>query len=83
MWHDIPCIGSNADAAGQAIGDGENGLLVAYDDRPALGEALVCILKDSNYRAELRAAAAESARNLFGYERFGEDVLWALEIVPS
>jgi len=80
MWHGLPCIGSTADAAGQVIRDGETGLLVPYDDRPALGEALVRILEDSDYCARLGEAAARRARDFFGYERFKDDVLRALEI---
>ncbi len=83
MWHGIPCIGSTADAAGQVICDGETGLLVPYDDRPALGEALVRILRDSDYCARLGEAAARRARDDFGYDRFKRDVLRALEIVPE
>ena len=80
MWHGIPCIGSDADAAGQVILDGETGLLVPYDDRPALGDALVRILGDSEFCARLGEAAAKRARDYFGYDRFKEDVLRALEI---
>ena len=80
MWHGIPCIGSNADAAGQVISEGETGLLVPYDDRPALADALVRILSDSEYSARLGEAAAKRARDYFGYDRFKEDVLRALEI---
>jgi phosphatidylinositol alpha-1,6-mannosyltransferase len=82
MWHGLPCIGSYADAAGQVISDGETGLLGPYDDRPALGEALVRILEDSDYCARLGEASAKRARDYFGYERFKKDVLRALEIVP-
>lgn len=80
MWHGLPCVGSNADAAGQVISDGETGLLVPYDDRPALTEAMVRILGQSEYRRDLGQAAAARARDYFGYERFKEDVLSALGI---
>ena len=67
MWHGLPCIGSNADAAGQVISDRETGLLVPYDGRPALGEALVRILEDPDYGARLEKAAARRARDYFEY----------------
>jgi phosphatidylinositol alpha-1,6-mannosyltransferase len=80
MWHGVPCIGSTADAAGQVIRDGETGLLVPYNDVPALGEALIRILGDADYRARLGEAAMLGARDDFGYDRFKSDVLRALEI---
>ncbi len=76
----MPCVGSNADAAGQVISDGETGLLVPYDDRPALTEAMVRILGQPEYRRDLGQAAAARARDYFGYERFKKDVLSALGI---
>ncbi|MFP6655474.1 MAG: glycosyltransferase family 4 protein [Myxococcota bacterium] len=80
MWHGLPCIGSDADAAGDVISDGETGLLVPYDDRPALTEAVVRILIDPDYRARLGEASRRRARDQFAYERFKRDVLNALEI---
>jgi phosphatidylinositol alpha-1,6-mannosyltransferase len=80
MWHGLPCIGSDADAAGDVISDGETGLLVPYDDRPALAEALVHLLIDPDYRARLGEAAGRRARIHFAYERFKNDVLRELEI---
>ena len=83
MWHGLPCIGSDSDAASQVISEGETGLLVPYADRPALGKALVRILEDSDYRARLGEAAARRARETFGYDRFKADVLRALEIADE
>jgi phosphatidylinositol alpha-1,6-mannosyltransferase len=83
MWHGVPCIGSTADAAGQVIRDGETGLLVPYDDVPALGEALIRILGDSDYCTRLSEAAAIRARDYFSYNRFKADVLRALEIMDD
>ena len=80
MWHGLPCIGSDADAAGQVISSGETGLLVPYDDRPALGEAIVRILDDPDYQRRLGEAARRRAKEYFGYERFKCDVLRELEL---
>lgn len=80
MWHGLPCIGSNADAASEVISAGETGLLVPYDDRPALCEAMVRLLAEPDYRQQLGEAAALRAREHFGYERFKKDVLSALGI---
>jgi phosphatidylinositol alpha-1,6-mannosyltransferase len=81
MWHGLPCIGSDADAAREVISAGQTGLLVPYDDRPALCEAMIRILAEPDYRNQLGEAATLRAREYFCYERFKKDVLSALGIV--
>jgi len=44
--------------------DGENGLLVPRSDIPALADALVRLLTDTELRASLGAAAAATAEDL-------------------
>ena len=82
MWHGTPCIASSQDAAGEVIRDGESGLLVPYADPAALAAALVRLLGDPDLRARMGEAGRRRARERFGFARFREDLLGALELDP-
>lgn len=80
MWHGLPCIGSNSDAAGQVIVDGETGCLVPYADPRATADAVSALLADPARARALGEAGRRRAREHFGYERFRADLLAALEL---
>jgi phosphatidylinositol alpha-1,6-mannosyltransferase len=80
MWHGLPCIGSTADAAAEVIRDGVTGALVPYGDAPATAEALIALLRDPARRRALGEAGMREARERFGFPRFQEDLLRALEL---
>jgi len=83
MWHGLPCIGSTADAAGDVIADGETGVLVPYGDVAALADAVSRFLSDADRVRALGDASRRRAREHFGYPRFRDDVIAALELDRS
>ena len=83
MWHGLPCIGSTLDAAGEVIADGETGLLVPYDAPEPLADALVRLLSDPALAARMGSAGAADARRRFGYARFRDDLLDALDLAAG
>jgi phosphatidylinositol alpha-1,6-mannosyltransferase len=82
LWHGLPCVGSTADAAGEVIAAGETGLLVPYGDVAAVGEAVASLLADPERCRRMGEAGARAARERFGYARFRDDLLRALELPP-
>jgi glycosyltransferase involved in cell wall biosynthesis len=80
MWWGLPCIGTTADAASQVIAAGETGELVPYGDVAALEGALLRLLSDRELADRMGAAGRLRARDRFGYRRFREDLLAALEL---
>jgi phosphatidylinositol alpha-1,6-mannosyltransferase len=83
MWHGLPCIGSTLDAAGEVIAEGETGLLVPYDAPEPLADALVRLLSDPALAARMGSAGAADARRRFGYARFRDDLLHALDLAAG
>ena len=80
MWHGLACIGSTADAAGEVIEPEATGVLVPYGDPRALARTLGDLLTDPERCRRLGEAARRRAREHFGYERFRDDLLRALEL---
>ena len=80
MWHGIPCIGSTADAAREVIADGRTGLLVPYGDVEAIGAAVGALLREPERCRAMGDAGQREARERFGYPRFRDDVLRALDV---
>jgi phosphatidylinositol alpha-1,6-mannosyltransferase len=78
LWHGLPCLGSTADAAGQVIRDGENGVLVPYGDVQAIGDAVAGLLANVDRCRALGEAGSRDARERFTYPRFRDDFLTAL-----
>ena len=78
----VPVVAGNAGGAVDAVADGETGLLVDPTDADAVADALVTVLRDSDLRARLGAAAAERAE-IFAWpavaRRVEEVVLEAIE----
>lgn len=64
----VPQVATDVGGTGEAVLDGETGLLVAPHDPPALAEAIATLLADPGRREEM--AAASRARHA---ERFGID----------
>jgi phosphatidylinositol alpha-1,6-mannosyltransferase len=80
MWHGLPCIGSTADAAGQVIEDGVTGRLVPYGDARASAEAVAALLADPARAGAMGEAGRRRARERFGFDRFRNDLLRALDL---
>jgi phosphatidylinositol alpha-1,6-mannosyltransferase len=80
MWHGLPCIGSTADAAGQVIEDGVTGLLVRYGDARASADAVAGLLSDPARARGMGEAGRRRACERFGFERFRNDLLAALDL---
>jgi phosphatidylinositol alpha-1,6-mannosyltransferase len=80
MLHGLPCIASTLDAGAEIVQEGKTGLLVPYDDPAALADAILSILRNPARARELGQAAKRRARERFGYERFRDGLLEALEL---
>jgi phosphatidylinositol alpha-1,6-mannosyltransferase len=80
MWHGLPCIGSNLDAAGQVIVDSETGCLVPYGDPAATADAVASLLLNPERARRMGEAGRRRAEEHFGYARFRRDLLSALEL---
>lgn len=59
-----PVVATSGHGFDEYLRDGENGLLVPRSDIPALADALVRLLTDTELRASLGAAAAATAEDL-------------------
>lgn len=79
MAHQLPCIGSIHDAAGEVIDHGTTGLLVDLEDRESLGRAVVQLLRDPGLRRRMGQAGRERLERQFSFERFSRDLLALLE----
>ena len=80
MLHGLPCVGSDADAAGTVIRDGETGVLVPFGDVPALESAIAGLFLDPARALRLGAAGTRRARERYTYPRFRAALLEALGI---
>lgn len=65
-----PCLGSQADAAGDVIVDGETGRLVDPGDRQALAAAIVPFLLDAQLRDRMGSAGRRRYEQQFTFDRF-------------
>lgn len=70
MAHQLPCLGSRQDAAGEVIQDGVTGLLVDQHDTAGLASALVSLLSDRERRAEMGRAGQLRLRTTFSVPAF-------------
>ncbi len=80
MWHGLPCIGSNSDAAPEVVRDGESGAIVPYSAPDILAETIVTLLHDPARRARMGNAARLEATTRFAFARFRVDFLDALSL---
>jgi phosphatidylinositol alpha-1,6-mannosyltransferase len=72
MSHQLPCIGSIHDAAGDVIVDGITGCLVDQHDGRALAEAISDLLLNEPRRQAMGTAGFKRVREEFTYDRFRE-----------
>jgi glycosyltransferase involved in cell wall biosynthesis len=68
-----PIVATRAGGTGEAVIDGEGGLLVAVNDEAAFSSALLAMLSDPEMRRKCGAAAHERAERLFSVEQFVAD----------
>jgi glycosyltransferase involved in cell wall biosynthesis len=60
-----PVISTDIPVVNEIIRDGENGLLIPYDDAPALAHAICAVLEDASLRARLVAGGQRSIAERF------------------
>ncbi len=70
----VPVVGTRVVGTTDAVEDGVTGLLVPYDDAPALAQAVLRILGDPELARRLRGTAAERVRRGFARERWTAQV---------
>jgi L-malate glycosyltransferase len=66
----LPVVATSAGGTGEAVIDGEGGLLVPVGDERALGATLLRMLADETMRRAFGAAARERAIRLFSVEQY-------------
>jgi glycosyltransferase involved in cell wall biosynthesis len=76
----IPCVASRSPGLQESVRDGETGFLVPHADVPALGEALVRLLRDDSLWWEMGRAAQTWAAE-FHWERSASETLALAEEV--
>lgn len=67
-----PCIGGRAGGAPEVVEDGRTGLLVDFEDEPALEAALDLLLGDAELRRRLGEAGRRRVEEHFTFGRFRE-----------
>jgi glycosyltransferase involved in cell wall biosynthesis len=65
----LPVVSTTVGSIGEAVGDGETGLLVEPRDATQLADALTRLLSDAELRAQFRAASRAKALTQFPIER--------------
>jgi glycogen synthase len=76
-----PVISTNIPVVDEIVRDGENGLLIPYDDSAALGRAILSVLGDDTLRARLVAGGRRSLDEQFSPERLVAQVIKAYQDV--
>src|SRR5439155_832735 len=74
-----PIVAAAVGGIPEMLVDGESGVLVPPDDAPALGRALVALLRDPARRARLGAAARERLVTRFPLAGFADGVFAAFD----
>jgi phosphatidylinositol alpha-1,6-mannosyltransferase len=80
MWHGLPCLGSDADAARCVIDHGTTGWLVSYGDVPAIADAVIQALSDSALVSRMGAAGRRVVDARFSSAQFEGALLEALDL---
>jgi len=60
-----PVISTDIPVVREIVRDGENGLLIPYDDAPALARAIIAVLEDTGLRARLVAGGRRTLAERF------------------
>ena len=72
-----PVVGTRAGGIPESVADGETGLLVPVRDAPALGEAIVRLLRDPSLGRAFGDAGRERVRDRFSAERMVDETVAA------
>ncbi|MBI3307935.1 MAG: glycosyltransferase family 4 protein, partial [Candidatus Melainabacteria bacterium] len=70
MYHKKPCVGVKATAVPEVISDGKTGVLCNVDDKVALEESIIKLLKDDNIRSSYGMAGFEKLQKEFTFDDF-------------
>lgn len=82
-WHSLPCIGSDTDASGEVIVDGETEILVPFGDSETTANAILKLLANKDLAAAMGQAGRERCLDLFTADAFKERLCAALERVDA
>lgn len=69
----VPCVTTDVGSAGEVVLHGETGFVV-QESVAALSEAIIRLIRDSNKRQRMGAAAAAHASRAFGRQRLVTDI---------
>jgi phosphatidylinositol alpha-1,6-mannosyltransferase len=78
MRRGLPCIGSDADAAGEVIADGTTGRIVHDGDLAMLAAVTVELLRDPDRARAMGEAGRRREREVFTFDAFRANVSAAL-----
>jgi len=78
-----PVISTNIPVVDEIVRDGENGLLIPYDDTAALTDALISVLEDRALRARLVAGGIRSIDEQFDPQMLVQQVVEVYEHVTK
>lgn len=70
-----PVISTNIPVVNEIVSDGENGLLIPYDDSAALAHAMLSVLEQAELRAHLVAGGARALEQQFRPDILAERVV--------
>ena len=80
----VPVISTDIPVVNEIVRDGENGLLIPYDDTAALARAMLDVLEQPELRARLVAGGARSMADAFDPDMLVQQVIDAYRsVVPS
>lgn len=80
----VPVISTNIPVVNEIVRDGENGLLIPYDDTAALARAMLDVLEQPELRARLVAGGARSMADSFDPDMLVQQVIDAYRsVMPS
>jgi glycosyltransferase involved in cell wall biosynthesis len=78
-----PVISTNIPVVNEIVRDGEDGLLIPYDDTAALARAILAVLDDAELRARLVAGGRRSVAQRFDPELLVQQVVEVYQSVQS
>jgi len=81
MASGTPVISTNIPVIDEIVRDGENGLLIPYDDSAALGDALVRVIEDAELRERLIAGGKRAISERFDPATLASQVVQVYEQV--